>query len=133
MDQAPEDQLSMARRHVDAGRKIVARQCETVRRLESNGCDAREAGRTLNLFERTLVIFEDHLRELTRSDPDAGGETRRPRPSVACGSGALAQGRPYRERELRRAHPSHAKNVTDPRSVARLQLPTVDAMKYPLR
>jgi hypothetical protein len=54
----------MAFRHVFDGRRIVARQRERVERLARNGLDTTEAKRTLDLFARTLNIFEDDLRQI---------------------------------------------------------------------
>jgi hypothetical protein len=54
----------MAVRHVINGRRIVARQHERVERLARNGLDTTEAKRTLDLFARTLNIFEDDLRQI---------------------------------------------------------------------
>jgi hypothetical protein len=54
----------MAFRHVMDGRRIVARQRERVETLARNGRDTTEAKRTLDLFARTLNIFEDDLRQI---------------------------------------------------------------------
>jgi DNA-directed RNA polymerase sigma subunit (sigma70/sigma32) len=54
----------MAVRHVINGRRIVARQRERVERLARYGLDTTEAKRTLDLFARTLNIFEDDLRQI---------------------------------------------------------------------
>jgi hypothetical protein len=54
----------MAFRHVLDGRRIVARQRERVETLARSGRDTTEAKRTLDLFARTLNIFEDDLREI---------------------------------------------------------------------
>jgi hypothetical protein len=54
----------LAFRHVIDGRRIVARQRERVEMLARNGCDTTEAKRTLDLFARTLNIFEDDLRKI---------------------------------------------------------------------
>jgi hypothetical protein len=43
---------------------VVARQRERVERLARNGSDTTEAERTLDLFARTLNIFEDDLRRI---------------------------------------------------------------------
>jgi hypothetical protein len=54
----------MAFRHVIVGRRIVARQRERVEMLARNGHDTTEAKRTLDLFARTLNIFEDGLKKI---------------------------------------------------------------------
>jgi hypothetical protein len=58
----------MARRHVIEGRRIVACQRERVERLAGIGLDTTEAKRTLDLFARTLDIFEDDLRRMLGED-----------------------------------------------------------------
>jgi hypothetical protein len=47
-----------------AGRRIVARQRAIIARLEGDRYRTAEAARTLDLFEQTLAIFEDHYREI---------------------------------------------------------------------
>jgi hypothetical protein len=59
------DMIALARRRVIEGHKIVERQRQLVKELELSGHNAADAKFTLGLFERTLEIFEDHLRELT--------------------------------------------------------------------
>jgi hypothetical protein len=54
-----DERLALAERHVVAGRKIVARQRELVERLEASGRDTSLEKKTLDLFERTLKMFED--------------------------------------------------------------------------
>jgi hypothetical protein len=62
-----EDEMTaLARRHLVEGRQIVERQREKIKRLETLGRDAIQAKRTLERYEMTLAIFEDHLQELTR-------------------------------------------------------------------
>ena len=60
-----DERLALAQQHVVAGRKIVARQRELVDCLEASGRDASLGRTTLDLFEWTLKIFEDDLRDLT--------------------------------------------------------------------
>jgi hypothetical protein len=55
--------ISLATRHVAEG-KIVARQRQTVGSLEAKGLDSTDARETLDLFERTLVICEEHVQQL---------------------------------------------------------------------
>ena len=58
--------VALARRHVVEGRRIVERQRQCLRELASTGRISADAERTLDLFERTLAIFEQHLRDLTK-------------------------------------------------------------------
>lgn len=60
--------VETARRHVLDGRRIVAHQKELVWRLAALGLDTSEAKETLSLFESSLEIFEQHLRELLPPD-----------------------------------------------------------------
>jgi hypothetical protein len=60
----PSSAKEMAFRHVIDGRPIVARQRERVEMLARNGHDTTEAKRTLDLFGRTLNVFEDDLRRI---------------------------------------------------------------------
>jgi hypothetical protein len=55
-----EHRLSVAALHVATGRRIVARQRAIIARLEENDCSTVGAVRTLELFEQTLAIFEEH-------------------------------------------------------------------------
>ena len=58
---------ALAKRHVVEGRKIVERQRLTVKKLEASNSDSvLDARQTLDVFERTLAIFEEHLSELTK-------------------------------------------------------------------
>jgi hypothetical protein len=52
--------LIRAARHVVEGRRIVARQVDTIARLRRMGVNTIEAEGTLNLFRQTLAIFEEH-------------------------------------------------------------------------
>jgi hypothetical protein len=56
--------IETAVRHVVEGRRIVERQRGLLDRLIAQGHDTSDAQSTLDLFTRTLRIFEDHLREL---------------------------------------------------------------------
>jgi hypothetical protein len=62
------EMLALAQRPVIEGRRIVARQRQRVSDCEASGRLGTEARRTLDVFERTLAIFEDHLRNLERDD-----------------------------------------------------------------
>lgn len=70
----PESKIEIAIRHVAKGRLIVAKQRQRVEMLNRGGHDVTEAKRTLELFARTLDLFEDDLRrilaeEWTRGNP----------------------------------------------------------------
>src|SRR5262249_9011982 len=54
----------VAWRHVHNGRRIIASQCGLVEQLRATGRDASDAERTLELFERSQAMSEDHLRRL---------------------------------------------------------------------
>ena len=56
--------LDVAWRHVHNGRRIIASQRGLVEQLRTTGRDVSNAERTLELFERSQAIFEDHLRQL---------------------------------------------------------------------
>ena len=56
--------LDVASRHVRNGRRIIASQRGLVEHLRTTGRDVSDAERTLELFERSQAIFEDHLRQL---------------------------------------------------------------------
>jgi hypothetical protein len=71
-----EDRLCVAARHVAAGRRLVARQRAIIARLEEGGCSTVGAVRTLDLFERTLAIFEDHYLGILNEIAEPG-ETQR--------------------------------------------------------
>jgi len=58
----------MAFRHVVQGRRLVARQRQVVERLALNGCDTTNAEQILDLFVRTLAIFEDDLTRLSAQE-----------------------------------------------------------------
>ena len=68
----------MAVRHVLQGRGIVARQRECVERLARKGLDTTEAQRTLDLFTRTLDIFEDDLRRILAAERNRRSPSDRP-------------------------------------------------------
>jgi hypothetical protein len=60
-----DDLIALAKHHVIRGREMVERQRQLVKELELDGHNTTDAN-TLNLFERTPAIFEEHLQELTR-------------------------------------------------------------------
>jgi len=59
-----ESMLDLARRHVLDGRRIVAQQRLRIELLRAKGRDTNAAELTLEVFEKSQAIFEDHLREL---------------------------------------------------------------------
>src|SRR5262245_46509491 len=58
--------VAVARLHVIQGRRIVTEQRQRVRALASHGQRTGRAEHLLQVFESTLAIFEQHLRELTK-------------------------------------------------------------------
>ena len=58
--------LTSARRHVAEGRLIVSRQKLRIARLKAAGCFTLDAEQTLDVFERSLRIFEEHEQKLSR-------------------------------------------------------------------
>jgi hypothetical protein len=70
------DRLRVAALHVAAGYRIVGRQRAIVARLEDSSHSTVEALRTLDLFERTLAIFEDHYLDILKEIAEPG-ETQR--------------------------------------------------------
>jgi len=56
--------LEIAQQHVLQARRIVDRQRQLVTSLRAHGCDYQGAERTLDLFERSLEIFEEHFAEI---------------------------------------------------------------------
>jgi len=73
-----ESDRQMAVRHVIKGGRIVARQRECVERLALKGLDTTEAQRTLDLFTRTLDIFEDDLRRILAAERNRRSPSDRP-------------------------------------------------------
>src|SRR5262245_63342976 len=59
-----EDTLDLTRRHVVTGRQIITHQLQQIEFLKLRQLDTREAERTLELFEQSQRIFEEHLRAL---------------------------------------------------------------------
>jgi hypothetical protein len=67
------DHLAVVRRHVARGEQIVARQRETIARLERAGCDTSDATRLLLQFEELQSLhvadrerLEKMLSEISR-------------------------------------------------------------------
>ena len=63
-----QNKVEMAFRRVTYARRIVACQRERVEMLARNGDDTTSAERILDLFARTLDIFEDGLRRILGQD-----------------------------------------------------------------
>jgi hypothetical protein len=59
-----ESRYEMALRHVRRGREIVAAQRLTVQRLRAQGAYSSDAEHLLDLYLRSLQIFEQDLAEL---------------------------------------------------------------------
>jgi PAS domain S-box-containing protein len=55
------DRLERAARHVEEGRRRVERQRQIISEREMRGYDATESRRTLEVFEETLRLFQNHL------------------------------------------------------------------------
>jgi hypothetical protein len=56
--------LDIARRYVVDGRRIIAEQQLRIEWRRAMGRDTRDAELTLELFEYSLGILEDHLRTI---------------------------------------------------------------------
>lgn len=56
--------FDIARRYVVDGRRIIAEQQLRIEWLRAMGRDTRDAELTLELFEYSLGILEDHLRTI---------------------------------------------------------------------
>jgi hypothetical protein len=59
-----DDGFAEARRTVDAAHKIVERQRRVVDQLRKTGCDTTDSTIMLTLFENSLRLFEEHLRDV---------------------------------------------------------------------
>jgi hypothetical protein len=69
----------MAARHVAGGKIIVANQRARIAQLRDAGCSTLDAENTLEVFIRTLWVFEDHERHL-RDELRQSAPTQRWRP-----------------------------------------------------
>ncbi len=56
-----ESRQEMATRHVAVARRIVDQQRLLLERLKTNGRSTNDAERLLDLYERSLLIFENDL------------------------------------------------------------------------
>jgi hypothetical protein len=68
MPDEPESDLAMASRHVAEARRIVGRQRERIAKLKAAGHSTLDHEQTLQVFESTLRIFEDHERQIKSRD-----------------------------------------------------------------
>jgi hypothetical protein len=64
-----ESEFVMAARHVAEGRRIVARQRLRIAKLKLAGHSTLDHEHTLQVFESTLRIFEEHERQLRHGGP----------------------------------------------------------------
>ena len=55
------ERVTVARHHVEMGRRIVGRQRQLIRLRKIRGLPTKEFETTLRTFERTLTFFEDDL------------------------------------------------------------------------
>jgi hypothetical protein len=58
------ERLELARRHLEAGRKLVDQQRAMVAKLHSKGLCTEVARHQLELFEITLKLFEEDYQKL---------------------------------------------------------------------
>jgi len=63
------EELALATQHVERAKQIIARQRQAIARLQAMGCNSLDAEQTLEVFLRTLEIFEDHKKHLQHSGP----------------------------------------------------------------
>jgi hypothetical protein len=61
------DQMTTAQQHVFEARNVVLRQRKIIERLQAKGSDTTQAQITLRMFEGTLKLFEEHLRDMARA------------------------------------------------------------------
>jgi DNA invertase Pin-like site-specific DNA recombinase len=73
-----DSEIEVAHRHVQEERKIVPEQWERVRSLKEHGHNVKDAERILSLFEQSLAIFEEHLREIEGRAPTAASSATAP-------------------------------------------------------
>ncbi len=57
-----ENTLTMAVRHVAEARRMVAEQQERIARLRAAGASTRDAEQSLDVFQSTLSLLEEHER-----------------------------------------------------------------------
>jgi hypothetical protein len=59
-----ESDLALARQHVARGKQIIAKHRALIVKLSAAGCSTLDAEQTLDVFMRTLRIFENHERQI---------------------------------------------------------------------
>jgi hypothetical protein len=64
MEPQRERDLELTRYHVSHSRMLVANQRELIERMRRLGWDISETQQTLELFERSLALFEEHLNQV---------------------------------------------------------------------
>jgi hypothetical protein len=68
---APTDRgLERARLHVLEGLRIVADQRKRIEQMRRRGLEVSGAQSTLDLFEQSLVILEDHLQSMESEEAE---------------------------------------------------------------
>jgi hypothetical protein len=70
-EEASKSELATAVRHVTEGRRIVADQQARIARLAAGGHPTLDHQQTLDIFESTLRILEEHERTLRERKPHA--------------------------------------------------------------
>ena len=66
---APDSDIGSARRRVTDGKRLVDEQRKRVTHLYREGANVYAATLLLDLFERSLKMFEDHLAMLEKDSP----------------------------------------------------------------
>ena len=64
------DHKAFAEKHIDYGRRIVARQRQLIEEIRSRGSSTFESESLLAVFEDTLAIFEKDLQEISVSESE---------------------------------------------------------------
>ena len=63
------ERRALALKHVETGRRIIARQRELIKRQIARGVDTATSESLLRAFERSQMIFEHDLADLDRRKP----------------------------------------------------------------
>ena len=61
-----DERRTLARSHVEWGRRVIARQQQYVKELRESGRDTEAAENLLAVFERTQRVFEHDLADLEK-------------------------------------------------------------------
>jgi hypothetical protein len=61
-----DERRALARRHVEGGRMVIARQQQYLKELRVSGRDIEAAEKLLAVFERTQKVFEYDLADLEK-------------------------------------------------------------------